>query len=294
MKGKIILHLFCVLGLYMGSMALANNYIKENRLAGYWYPSDAHNLRSMLTKYLEGVKEVPKDPLALILPHAGYVYSGSVAAYGYKGLEGGQVKKVVIVGPSHYLPFRGFSVEQHAYYTTPFGPMPIDRSLGTKLSKSSALATYIPQAHEKEHSVEIQIPLLQMVTKDCSIVPIVMGDQSLATAKELSRALLELAKEERFLLIASSDLSHYHSEEKARQMDHTLIQLITLMDENELEKAIDAKKVEACGIGPIYTSIIFSKAKSVKSGRLLRYGTSAEVTKDKTRVVGYASVGFFK
>ncbi|RLA80169.1 MAG: AmmeMemoRadiSam system protein B, partial [Deltaproteobacteria bacterium] len=162
--------------------------IRESVIAGSWYPGDPDVLRSQILDFLSRAKppQIEGELIALISPHAGYMYSGQVAAYAYKLLEGRPFHTVVIVAPSHRAYFRGVSVYPRGGYRTPLGIVPIAEDLTSRLMETSPVISYVPQAHAQEHSLEIQLPFLQVVLKDFRLVPLVMGEHDFHTCQELA------------------------------------------------------------------------------------------------------------
>lgn len=232
--------------------------------------------------------------VALIVPHAGYQYSGLTAAHAYKLLAQRSYETVVIIGPAHQAIVNGAAIDPADAYETPLGKVSVDKEVAEELVKSNPSIYYDAQVHAQEHSIEVQIPFLQAVLKDFKIVPIVMGEFSWNYIKALSSALAKIAQEKSILIIASSDLSHYHSYEEAVKMDKEGLKEVVKMDSQTLYTKIQSGKCEMCGALPILTVIETAKKLGAQKAKLLNYRNSGEATGDKSRVVGYSAVAFLK
>lgn len=266
--------------------------VRPPAVAGAFYPSQADALKAQVDYFLKnaGSKKVKGKIVALIVPHAGYDYSGQVAAFAYKQLEGKHFNSVIIIGPSHYLDFEGASIYKEGYYKTPLGEVPLDEDLAQALIKEDKIITFYPQAHAQEHSVEVEIPFLQRVLKDFYIVPIVMGRLSEDSCRILSKAIVRNIKPNT-LLIASSDMSHYYPYEKAYKMDGICLEKIGEFNLEGLTKKLFSGECELCGAGPVITVMMAARALGADKVEVLNYANSGDVmVKDKSRVVGYCAV----
>jgi AmmeMemoRadiSam system protein B/AmmeMemoRadiSam system protein A len=223
-----------------------------------------------------------------------YMYSGQVAAHAYKLLEGKKYDIVVIVAPSHRAYFHGASVYPTGGYRTPLGIVPVAEEITEALRKKSSLIDFIPQAHSQEHSLEIQLPFLQVVLKDFRLVPIVMGDQDLQTCEEVSRAVAEAIKGKNALLIASTDLSHFHTYDKTVALDQQFVQHVKEFDPEGLNKALGGGQCEACGGGPVVAVMLAAQALGADKSEVLNYANSGDVTGDRSRVVGYMAGALYR
>lgn len=272
--------------------------VRESAIAGTWYPGDPTALKGQVERFLAMVEipELEGEPIAIIAPHAGYMYSGQVAGYAYKAIQGKKFDSVVIVAPSHYVWFQGVSIYPKGGYETPLGVVPVDEELSSKLIGLSPVVKDLPQAHKREHSLEIQLPFLQVVLRDFQLVPLVMGDQDEKTSRELGKALAELvrATSKRVLLVASTDLSHFYPYERAVVLDKAFISRVEALDPDGLLKDLEYKICEACGAGPVIAVMFAAKALGARRGVILKYANSGDVTGDKTSVVGYLSAIFMK
>ncbi len=265
--------------------------VRESVIAGSWYPGDPKVLGKDIERYMEraSASSVDGKVMGLIVPHAGYMYSGGVAAHAYKLLKAGSFDRVVVVAPSHRAYFDGASIYKLGGYRTPLGVVPLDRELVDALFERCACVRYVPQAHAEEHSLEIQLPFLQTTLGDFKLTPIIMGDQSLANCEELGEALADVCRGKNVLLVASSDLSHYHSHREAEALDRIVIDRISAMDPRGLIASVRKGESEACGAGPIATVMLAASKLGADSAKILRYADSGEVTGDEGAVVGYLS-----
>jgi|Deesub1362A_J573_1020465.scaffolds.fasta_scaffold06210_1 hypothetical protein len=233
--------------------------------------------------------------VALIVPHAGYQYSGFTAAHAYSLLAGRSYKTVVIVGPSHRAYVKGAAIDGVDAYETPLGKVPVDKEAARELIDYGSFIYFDSTAHAQEHSIEVQVPFLQVVLKDFKIVPIAMGEASWTYVQDLSGALVKLARERKdILIIASSDLSHYHPYNEAVEMDKKGLDEVLNMDTKTLYEKLRDGECEMCGAAPVLTIIEVVKKLGVEEAKLLDYRNSGDVTGDKSGVVGYSAVAFFK
>ncbi|HMK51705.1 MAG TPA: AmmeMemoRadiSam system protein B, partial [Thermodesulfobacteriota bacterium] len=230
-----------------------------------------------------------------ISPHAGYMYSGQVAAYAYKLLEGTAFDSVVVLGPSHRYPFKGASLWDRGGFKTPLGIVPIDVELSKKLMEKRKEIRFIPEAHSQENSLELQVPFLQAVLKAFKLVPIAMEpDWSWETCQYLASAIAETVRGKKVLLVASTDLSHYYSYNIAVEIDRIFINHIDRFDIEGLNQDLRSNRTEACGGGPVVAIMLAAKMLGANRGKVLKYANSGDVTGDRSRVVGYAAAVFYK
>ena len=233
--------------------------------------------------------------IALVSPHAGYLYSGQVAAHAYKLIEGRSYDSVVVVAPSHMAFFRGVSLYDRGGYATPLGPVPVDTELSKKMMEKRKEIKFLPEAHAQEHSLEIQIPFLQTTLRPFKLVPMVMEPKwTWETCQYLASAIAEAVKGKKVLLVASSDLSHFHSYEKAVELDKIALSHIERFDAEGLHRDLREGRCEACGGGPIVTIMLAARAMGANQAKMLRYLNSGDVTGDRSRVVGYGAAVFYK
>ena len=268
---------------------------KAPAVAGAFYPADKKALQNSVDEFLFKAEKVPTNGklLALISPHAGYEYSGQVAAYGYKQIRGSDIKKVILIGPSHHSGFKGASVYTKGSFGTPLGEVKIDEKIAESLLNESADIKFYPEAFEKEHSLEVQLPFLQTVLKDFTIVPILIGSPTRQTFEHLISRLVEVI-DEKTLLVASSDLSHYHDYVTAKEMDGKIVSAIERLSAAEAWELLKTNKAEMCGGFPVIIVTEVALRSGANLGIVFKYANSGDVTGEKEKVVGYASIGLFK
>lgn len=260
--------------------------IRKPAVADAFYPGDADKLKEMIETYLSEAKEsdIPGSLKALVVPHAGYVYSGPVAAYGYKLLakHDDKFKKIILIGPSHFAGFFGVAEAGAEKWQTPLGLVSAG-SLKEEI-KDIGLINVIPQAHEAEHNLEVQLPFLQIVMKnDFTIFPLLTGDvRPAALADEIMKAI-----DEHTLIIISSDLSHYFPYEKAVELDTVTNNAIKTQDIKTLDSQGDA-----CGKTGILVLMHIAKKKKWLV-KLLDYRNSGDTAGPKDQVVGYSAFAFY-
>lgn len=269
--------------------------IRESVIAGSWYPGNSETLRRDIFKYLDQatVSPLKGELIGLMAPHAGYIYSGGVAAHAYKLLQDQRYERVLIVAPSHRAYFQGASVYNLGGYRTPLGIVPLDEELVTALLQHPAKIDCVPQAHAQEHSLEIQLPFLQVTLNDFLLTPIVMGDNSFEEIRQLADAIANVCEDKRVLLIASSDLSHFHPYEEAKGLDQKVLDRIADFDIEGLSQDLERGNCEACGGGPIVAVMLAAQQLGANKAKVLYYANSGDVTGDTRGVVGYLSAAFY-
>jgi AmmeMemoRadiSam system protein B len=200
--------------------------IRRPAVAGSFYPADPPTLSRQVREFLNRAskEEIPGEIIALISPHAGYLYSGQVAAQAYKLIEGRNFEAVVVVAPSHRVYFQGASVYDRGGFETPLGTVPVDKELCRKIMAESEILRFLPQGHSQEHSLEVQLPFLQAALGKFSLVPIVIGDQSFATCQKTGQAIGRGVRGKNVLLVASTDLSHFHPYDRAVKIDQIFLE----------------------------------------------------------------------
>jgi len=227
--------------------------------------------------------------VGLVCPHAGYVYSGPVAAKSYfEVARDGTPDKIVIIGPNHTGQGSGVSMMSEGVWETPFGQVEVDKETAIAISKASDIIDVDDRAHLYEHSIEVQLPFLQYVLKTrFDFVPICMMMQDLETSQEVGKAVGEALKGKSALVIASSDMTHYESAESAKRKDQLAIDAILALDDARLQETVESHRISMCGHGPVASMIAASKILNAKTARLLGYSNSGDITGDSTEVVGY-------
>ncbi len=271
----------------------------SNRLpavAGSFYSDDPVVLRREIEGFLSraempaGEREIP---LGLVAPHAGYIFSGGVAASAYKLVRGCEFDLVVVVSPSHHKYFPGFSIYQPGNYVTPLGEVEVDRELAAELISTCPGISYVPEAHSREHALEVQLPFLQVCLGKFRLLPLVMGEQSWIQAEKLAEILAGLARKKKVLLVASSDLSHFYPAAKAEVLDRRVVDAVAACDPALFWALIETGRAEACGAGPILAVMLAVRRLGAARAEILSYHHSGEVSGDYNRVVGYLAAAFY-
>jgi AmmeMemoRadiSam system protein B/AmmeMemoRadiSam system protein A len=270
--------------------------IRRPAVAGQFYPGNPVELTKTIAGFFAEVDKVAIGgrPVALVAPHAGYMYSGKVAAKAYKLLEGEDVETVVIVSPSHTVFFKGCSVYDGDGYETPLGVVDIDKDMVARLTEIHPHVYKSSQGHATgmtrgEHALEVHLPFLQIALGKFKLVPIVMGDQEEDTIRALGESLGGILQGVSALLVASTDLSHFHAESTARKLDFAVQSAIEKYSPDDLLAVLQAGQGEACGGGPVAAVLIASRWLGGESVRFLDYATSGNVTGQFDEVVGYMS-----
>jgi len=275
---------------------MPSEQIRESVIAGTWYPGKASRLKLDVQEYLSRARaaDLQGQLVALISPHAGYRYSGQVAAYGYKLLEGRKFSSVVVIAPSHRSYFRGVSVYDRGGYRTPLGVAPLDLEFISALKQRESRIQYVSEAHRQEHSLEIQVPFLQVLMPEFKLVPLIMGDQDYATCQWLAEAVADCIKKNRLVLVvASSDLSHFHPYQQAKQLDQVVLDKVNGFDPRGLSDSLASGECEACGGGPMVTAMLIARRLGANQSRVLHYANSGDVTGDHSGVVGYMAAALW-
>ena len=268
--------------------------IRRAAVAGSWYPQSAAALADAIDRHLAAVTrpETLDTLLGLIAPHAGLMYSGPVAAFAYEQLRNRQIDTVVMVGPSHFVAFDGVSIYPAGGFETPLGVAAIDDECASELARATPLVRDFPAAHVREHALEMQLPFLQRVAPGAKIVPLIMGEQTPVTVRGLGDALARVlegaaGRGRRMLLVASTDLSHYHDAETAWRLDTVVIDHVARLDADGLQTALADRPEHACGGGPSVSVIRACRRLGARQAAILKYADSGDVSGDKSRVVGY-------
>jgi hypothetical protein len=283
------------------SRASSPENIRAAGVAGAFYPADPKALTAMMDDMLAHTSVPPiTDPIvADVAPHAGYPYSGPVAAYTYAALKGRKYSRVVVIAPSHYEAFDFTSVFDGDAYATPLGNVAVDKAFAQQLAKmdpSIKLSSrgHTPTPQGAEHAVEVELPWLQRVLGDFKLVPIVMGDQSYESSRALGVALAKMIHGSDTLVLASSDLSHYHPYDEAVGIDHKTLAALQEWDYLSMSRNFAMRVWEACGGAPIVAAMIYAERAGANQAELLKYANSGDTTGDHSRVVGYSAVLLLK
>lgn len=277
--------------------------LRRAAVAGSWYPGHADLLEAEVDAHLGHADRaasagVPPgaDLVGLVAPHAGLVYSGPVAAHAYRLLRDRAFDLIVLIGPSHYVGFEGVSVWPSGEFETPSGSLAVDVAAAQALLQRCPAVKELPAAHQREHSLEMQLPFLERIAPASTLLPLVMGQQTRATAFALADALVDVVRgvEGRALLVASSDLSHFHEVKTAARLDALVIDAVDRMDADGLMTRLEARPDHACGGGPIVTVLRAAQALGATNSRVLCYADSGDVSGDKSSVVGYLAAALWR
>lgn len=290
-RGIFILAFFMM----MTGPAFANN-IKSPNVSGQFYEADPAKLAQSVENYLQLAKIDPfrEEVQIVIVPHAGYVYSGPVAGYGFKAVSQKEFKTIVILAPSHFYGFGGASVWTRGGFQTPLGIVDVDEEFAGKLTEFDSTFSFDPKAFQKEHSLEVEIPFLQKTFENFKIVPVVLGQMGFDDCAKLAKALDTLIGERKdVLVVVSSDMSHYRDHKTAGVMDSATLESIAKLDVQGFYKDCRLGAKEMCGFIPVTTALLLSQIRGLKP-RILKYAHSGDVTGDNQSVVGYAAVAFYK
>ncbi|HAR96260.1 MAG TPA: AmmeMemoRadiSam system protein B [Deltaproteobacteria bacterium] len=272
--------------------------IREPAVSGTFYPNNPKVLKEDIRQYLSIVPTglVPGGVTGLISPHAGYMYSGQVAAYGYKTLTAGTYDTVIVVAPSHRAYFEGAALQDKGGYRTPLGLMPIDEDVARAIVEAGAFVHSDASVHRAEHAIEVQLPFLQVALGEVPFVPLIMGEQGLSLCRKLADQIVTAVKglNRSALLIGSTDLSHYHPYAQAVRLDNAITSRLRAFDTEGLEDDLRADRAEACGAGPMLVTMLAARKLGADRSAVLKYANSGDVSGDKSAVVGYTSCVFYR
>ena len=277
--------------------------VRKPAVAGQFYTADPQSLREEIESYLAEAEvddALRGEVVAIVSPHAGYMYSGGVAAHGYRLVLGKEYETVVVIAPSHVEYFDFCSVFAGDAYLTPLGEIPVNRDMVDLIASKSDLVRKSDRGHSHdrlgrgEHSLEVQLPFLQVALGDFELVPVVMGSQDPDCVRALGEALGEALSGKEVLIVASTDLSHFHSDRRAKDLDRVFIDALESFDPVTLGKSIEGGGTEACGGGPTMAAMIAAKILGADRCSKLSYATSGDVTGDRGSVVGYVSAAMFR
>ncbi|MGA7801786.1 MAG: AmmeMemoRadiSam system protein B [Gammaproteobacteria bacterium] len=257
--------------------------VREPAVAGLFYPADPDELRAMVDGFLAAADASGPAPKALVVPHAGYVYSGPVAASGYARLAGARstIRRVVLLGPAHRVGFRGLAASSAKQFATPLGSIPVDRAAVEDILSLPQVHS-LDEAHAQEHSLEVHLPFLQACLQEFTLVPLVVGD---ATAQEVDEVLERLWGGPETLVVISSDLSHYHDYDSARRLDTATSRAI------EALRPQDIHYEQACGRNPI-SGLLVAARKHGLHGKTVDLRNSGDTAGGRDQVVGYGAYVF--
>ncbi len=286
-----------------GPTSAITGEIRPAALAGTWYPGDPQELASSVDAMLNAAVPIDGEPMGLIVPHAGHVYSGAVAAYGFRQIEGIDYDTVVIIGPNHRDPtFSEISVWAEGGFETPLGVVAVNQEIAEALIEADERIVFDRDVHLAEHSIEIQLPFLQRACPQCTVVPVVIGQPTSENIEALSSALVQVLSGRHALLIASTDLSHYPAYNDAIRVDSSTLAAVETGDPDLLEERLPALMGSGvlgletcmCGEGAVLALMRAMQELGGDTITILEYGNSGDVPGgDTSRVVGYGAVMFW-
>ena len=274
--------------------------IREPVVAGQFYPDKEEDLRHMINyciehKYGPGSNHtMPNEKIfGIICPHAGYVYSGPTACHSYKSISSQNPELVIMIGPNHFGIGRDAATMVDAQWHTPLGMVQVDSDSAKQVAEISKFIEIDEYSHSKDHSLEVQIPMLQeILSNDFQILPIILRAQDMETATDVGNAVSEIAKKKNAVIIASSDFTHYEENSFAHQQDKALLEPILEMNIERFYQVLNEKRVTACGYGAMASAMIACKNLGAAKGELLSYATSGDMSGNTESVVGYGAIKF--
>jgi AmmeMemoRadiSam system protein B/AmmeMemoRadiSam system protein A len=279
--------------------------VRPAGVAGGFYPADPKVLSATIDDLLAHATppSIPDPILAVVAPHAGYQFTGPVAATAFAELKGRKFSRVVVIGPTHHVAFDFTSIYDGDAYATPLGTVQVDKAFARQLVKMSPTIQLSGMGHDitpagAEHSIEVELPWLQRVLGDFELVPIVMGEQSYENSRALGVALAKLIQDKNTvgntLIVASSDLSHFHTYDEAETIDHKTLGALAAWDYFSMSRNFEAGVWEACGGAPIVAAMIAAERLGANQAQVLKYANSGDTSGDRSRVVGYSADVFVK
>ncbi len=276
--------------------------VRQPAVAGGSYPATVPELTAKIQSFLRQATPIgiTGEILGMVSPHASYEYSGVIAAQGYRQLIGRQYETVIVISPSHHEYFSYSSVMESGAYKTPLGEIAIDQDLSKKIAAGRKTIKLSDKGHlssvlvQPEHALEVQLPFLQQVLDKFRLVAIVMGDQSYANCEELATAIAQAVGKHKVLIVASSDLSHYHPDAEAKRLDQRCASLIEKYDFDALYNQLETRQIEACGGGPIIAMLMATKKLGANQVKILKCANSGDTAGNRSSVVGYLSAVIIK
>jgi len=290
-----------VLGLALAvTPAAAQDAVRKPAVAGAFYPDGADALRAAIDAYLVAARPPAAErPMVLVAPHAGYVFSGQIAADAWRQAQPFDYDTIVVLGPNHTEAFDGIALYRGAGFRTPLGVAAIDTALAAALLAEDGDVTWRDSVHAKEHAIEVQLPFAQRLYPEARVLPIVVSTLDPARLARLGETLARLLADRRALIVASTDLSHYPAVADATRLDRATLDAITTLDPEAVRRAVEAAPrsgaaevvTGACGEGPILVAIAAARALGATRARIVSYANSADSPAgDPKRVVGYGAV----
>ena len=292
-----------IIGMMLSSLAMAqtspkSEFIKKSDVAGRFYKADPKALVQHLQEMMAGVSDQKTyaNVSVIMVPHAGHVYSGPTAAYGFEAIQDKNIKTVILLGPTHYYQFSGVAIWPQGEFETPLGMISVDQALAQSIMQKAPFVQPQLNVFHKDHVLEVELPFLQHLFGDIQIVPMIMNRQATAQeVKSLAQALYQsVGNREDVLLLISSDLAHFHSAEKGKKIDMHGLDAIEKMDVQKLWNEHAAGKMEIDGYKEVIVGLLYAQMRGGNAVELLKYAHSGEISGDHSKVVGYASMVFYE
>jgi AmmeMemoRadiSam system protein B len=265
--------------------------IRQPAVSGHFYPDEPQELSRQVQSFTTLPPDEPRHrAVACLVPHAGYKYSGHVAGAVYARLE--LPRRFILIGPRHFPRGAAQAILSEGAWRTPLGRAEIDAALASELKHACPALVEDGVAHRTEHALEVQLPFLQALAGDFSFVPIALGTVHFPALESLGKALAEVVARQRepVLIVASSDMNHYESDEITRRKDKIAIDRILALDAPGLYDAVRRESISMCGYGPAVSMLIAARLLGAQRAELVRYATSADISGDRDQVVGYAGI----
>ena len=274
--------------------------IRTPAVAGMFYSGEKKELKKSINDcflHKFGPGKIPpsnnkKKIFGVICPHAGYAYSGPIACHSFYEISSNLPELFIIVGPNHWGIGSSVATMKDSKWQTPLGEVEVDSETAEEISNITKIIEVDNFSHSREHSLEVQIPILQEISKKFRILPIVLINQSKEVAIQLGSAIANIARKKKVMIIGSSDFTHYEPNEFAHEQDAALIEPILKLDVDRFYDVLNKKDISACGYGAIASTMIACKELGATKGELLKYATSGDITGDTSSVVGYGSIIF--
>lgn len=273
--------------------------IRTPAVAGMFYPKGKSELQKSISDCFSHEFGAAKSKIltekvyGVICPHAGYMYSGPIATHSYNLISRQNFDLAIILGPNHWGVGCNIATMKDCTWETPLGGVEVDSEAAKEINQITKLVEIDFFSHTREHSIEVQIPMLQEFCKNkFKILPISLIDQEYESAIQIGNAISEIAKEKKTVIIGSSDFTHYEPNEFAHSQDKALIEPILDLDVEKFYKILRERRISACGYGAIATTMVACKKLGATKGQLLKYATSGDITGDTSSVVGYAAIVF--
>lgn len=286
----------------MGDKSLSRN-IRPPQVAGSFYPADKTKLLASLQGaflnsngpgYLPHSEMKPKSVFGAVVPHAGYQYSASVAAWSFAEMAAESPQAIVLLGVNHHSNGSQLALAPEKGWQTPLGVSPISHELGAQFQRDCTFASYDAAAHQFEHSLEVQLPFIQYLYGELPILPILFGRLRAMELYQVGQALAALSKTANVIFLASSDFSHYLSQAEANRLDKLALAEICAINPQGLLKVVNDNNITMCGIAPVAAMLFAAIEDGVDQANCLHYHTSGDVTGDKSSVVGYGAAVLYK